>query len=152
MDWENLFGTIPSDGADGLYVFVRDGHVFLADRSRIDLGVNEAGYLGQNGIARRMSPFLAVVAAVLRPFVTILTVSTAGILKLMGVRAERSFSGPELELLTAMRDRVAEAVDVPIIHIAECVAERLVAKGVVASVTLRVSYGLACLRRMPAGV
>jgi putative hemolysin len=45
-----------------------------------------------DSIARRMAPFLAVVAAVLRPFVTLLTVSTAAVLKLMGVRDERNNS------------------------------------------------------------
>ena len=43
-------------------------------------------------IARRMAPFLAVVATALRPFVTLLTVSTAGVLRLMGVRDERNTS------------------------------------------------------------
>lgn len=45
-----------------------------------------------DAIARRMSPFLAVMATVLRPFVTLLTVSTAGVLRLMGVRDERNNS------------------------------------------------------------
>lgn len=45
-----------------------------------------------DSIARRMAPFLAVVATVLRPFVTLLTVSTAAVLKLMGVRDERNNS------------------------------------------------------------
>lgn len=43
-----------------------------------------------DAIARRMSPFLGAVATVLRPFVTLLTVSTAGVLRLMGVRDERN--------------------------------------------------------------
>lgn len=43
-----------------------------------------------DAIARRMAPFLGVVATVLRPFVTLLTVSTAGVLRLMGVRDERN--------------------------------------------------------------
>ncbi|WP_343699373.1 hemolysin family protein [Caulobacter sp.] len=45
-----------------------------------------------DAIARRMAPFLSVVATVLRPFVTLLTVSTAAVLKLMGVRDERNNS------------------------------------------------------------
>ncbi|MEY4140442.1 MAG: hypothetical protein RLZZ371_2624, partial [Pseudomonadota bacterium] len=56
VDWDNLFATVLSLGADGLYVMVRDGHVFMSDASRIDLGINEAGYLGPNGLAMRLSP------------------------------------------------------------------------------------------------
>jgi putative hemolysin len=54
-------------------------------------------------IARRMAPFLAVVATVLRPFVTLLTVSTAAVLKLMGVRDERSngITSEEVETVLA---------------------------------------------------
>lgn len=54
-------------------------------------------------IARRMSPFLALVATVLRPFVTLLTVSTAGVLRLMGVRDERntSVTSEEVEAVLA---------------------------------------------------
>ena len=56
-----------------------------------------------DAIARRMSPFLAVVATVLRPFVTVLTVSTAAILKLMGVRDERTndMTAEEVETVLA---------------------------------------------------
>jgi putative hemolysin len=56
-----------------------------------------------DAIARRMAPFLAVVATVLRPFVTILTVSTAAILKLMGVRDERTndMTAEEVETVLA---------------------------------------------------
>ncbi|MBC7667297.1 hemolysin family protein [Caulobacter sp. DWR3-1-2] len=54
-------------------------------------------------IARRMSPFLALMATVLRPFVTVLTVSTAAILKLMGVRDERTndMTAEEVETVLA---------------------------------------------------
>ena len=56
-----------------------------------------------DAIARRMAPFLAIVATVLRPFVTILTVSTAAILKLMGVRDERTndMTAEEVETVLA---------------------------------------------------
>jgi putative hemolysin len=56
-----------------------------------------------DAIARRMAPFLAIVAMVLRPFVTILTVSTAAILKLMGVRDERTndMTAEEVETVLA---------------------------------------------------
>ncbi|MDI1246293.1 MAG: FecR domain-containing protein [Rhodoferax sp.] len=56
VNWDNLFATVLSLGADGLYVLVRDGHVFMSDSSRIDLGINEAGYLGPNGLALRLAP------------------------------------------------------------------------------------------------
>ena len=56
-----------------------------------------------DAIARRMAPFLAIVAMVLRPFVTVLTVSTAAILKLMGVRDERTndMTAEEVETVLA---------------------------------------------------
>ncbi len=56
-----------------------------------------------DAIARRMSPFLAVMATVLRPFVTLLTVSTAGVLRLMGVRDERNngITSEEVETVLA---------------------------------------------------
>ncbi|KQV62599.1 MULTISPECIES: hemolysin family protein [unclassified Caulobacter] len=63
-------------------------------------------------IARRMSPFLAVVAMVLRPFVTLLTVSTAAVLKLMGVRDERA-NGVTTEEMEAV---LAEGADAGLIE------------------------------------
>lgn len=56
-----------------------------------------------DAIARRMAPFLAIVATVLRPFVTLLTVSTAAVLRLMGVRDERntSVTSEEVEAVLA---------------------------------------------------
>ncbi len=57
VDWDNLFATIAPTGADGIYVFVRDGHVFLTSGgSRVDLGVGEGGFVGADGRALRMSP------------------------------------------------------------------------------------------------
>jgi len=55
VDWDNLFASVQPSGADGLYVVVRDGHVFLLDRSRTDLGVDEAGFLGADGLSRRLA-------------------------------------------------------------------------------------------------
>jgi len=63
-------------------------------------------------IARRMSPFLAVVATVLRPFVTLLTVSTAAVLKLMGVRDERNSGITSEEVETVL----AEGADAGLIE------------------------------------
>ena len=63
-------------------------------------------------IARRMAPFLAVVATVLRPFVTLLTVSTAAVLKLMGVRDERNSGITSEEVETVL----AEGADAGLIE------------------------------------
>ncbi len=63
-------------------------------------------------IARRMAPFLAVVATVLRPFVTLLTASTAAILKLMGVRDERNSGITSEEVETVL----AEGADAGLIE------------------------------------
>lgn len=57
VDWDNLFANIAPTGADGIYVFVRDGHVFLASEgTRVDMGVGEGGFVGADGRALRMSP------------------------------------------------------------------------------------------------
>jgi len=57
VDWDNLFASIESLGQDGLYVAVRDGHVFLASGSaRIDLGAGESGFVGALGQVQRISP------------------------------------------------------------------------------------------------
>ena len=57
VDWNNLFATVEPSGNDGLYVVVREGHVFLlSGDSRIDLGVGEAGYVGREGSAQRIAP------------------------------------------------------------------------------------------------
>ncbi len=55
-------------------------------------------------VARRMAPFLALVAIVLRPFVTLLTVSTAGILKLIGVRDEHNSAITSEEVETVLSE------------------------------------------------
>jgi len=85
VDWENLFASVSPDGSDGLYVLVREGHVFLADRSRIDLGVNEAGFLGQDGLARRMSTVPGFLANDPYPLPELFSGSDAQILRLFGV-------------------------------------------------------------------
>jgi len=57
VDWDNLFASIQSLGQDGLYVAVRDGHVFLDSGGvRIDLGAGESGYVGALGQVQRLSP------------------------------------------------------------------------------------------------
>jgi hypothetical protein len=85
VDWDNLFASVSPSGADGLYVLVRDGHVFLADRSRIDLGVNEAGFLSVDGIARRMSPVPNFLANDPYPLPELFSGSDAQIFRMFGV-------------------------------------------------------------------
>lgn len=65
-----------------------------------------------DSVARVMAPFLAFVATVLRPFVTLLTASTAGILKLMGVRDERNSGITSEEVETVL----AEGADAGLIE------------------------------------
>lgn len=50
IDWQQLFGTVPGDDGQGLYVTVRDGHVFIQTANGIvDLGVGETGFVGSTG-------------------------------------------------------------------------------------------------------
>lgn len=85
VDWDNLFATVLSLGADGLYVLVRDGHVFMSDSSRIDLGINEAGYLGPNGLALRLSPVPGFLANDPYPLPELFTDLNGQIFQLFGV-------------------------------------------------------------------
>lgn len=85
VDWDNLFATVVSLGADGLYVLVRDGHVFMSDSSRIDLGINEAGYLGSNGLALRLSPVPGFLANDPYPLPELFTDLNGQIFQLFGV-------------------------------------------------------------------
>ena len=55
IDWQQLFGAIPASGEDGLYVFVRDGAVSLrTGRGVSELGIGETGFLGADGLPRRL--------------------------------------------------------------------------------------------------
>ena len=57
IDWDKLFGTQSSSGADGLYLFVRDGHVSLETAlGRVDYGAGEAGFIGADNQPRRLVP------------------------------------------------------------------------------------------------
>lgn len=57
VDWERLFGTQGYSGEEGLYLYVRDGHVSLETAAgRNDYGVGEAGYIGPDGVPRRLVP------------------------------------------------------------------------------------------------
>jgi hypothetical protein len=86
VDWDNLFSAVSPVGADGLYVFVRDGHVFiLSGNSRIDLGVGEVGYVGQDGIAQRLSPVPRFMIGDPFPMPEFFSQSNGQILQLFGV-------------------------------------------------------------------
>jgi hypothetical protein len=55
IDWENLFGTRVSATEDGLYLFMRDGHVALGTvLGRSDFGIGETGFIGVDNIPRRL--------------------------------------------------------------------------------------------------
>jgi hypothetical protein len=57
IDWDKLFGTQASSGEDGLYLFVRDGHVSLETAvGRVDYGAGEAGYIGADNQPKRLVP------------------------------------------------------------------------------------------------
>jgi hypothetical protein len=57
IDWDKLFGTQAPSGADGLYLFVRDGHVSLETAlGRVDYGAGEAGFIGADNQPRRLVP------------------------------------------------------------------------------------------------
>jgi hypothetical protein len=57
IDWDKLFGTEASSGADGLYLFVRDGHVSLETAlGRVDYGAGEAGFVGADNQPKRLVP------------------------------------------------------------------------------------------------
>ncbi|WP_342620274.1 FecR domain-containing protein [Rhodoferax sp. GW822-FHT02A01] len=57
VDWDALFGAQAYSGEDGLYLFVRDGHVFLETANgRRDFGVGEAGFVGGDNLPRRLAP------------------------------------------------------------------------------------------------
>lgn len=57
IDWDNMFAVQPSNGADGLYLLVRDGHVSLeTDAGRSDFGAGEGGFIGADNVPRRLEP------------------------------------------------------------------------------------------------
>lgn len=86
VDWDNLFASVTPTGADGLYVFVRDGHVFiLSGNSRIDLGVGETGFVGQDGQAQRLSPAPGFMTNDPYPIPEFFSLSDGQILQLFGV-------------------------------------------------------------------
>jgi hypothetical protein len=57
IDWDKLFGVQASSGADGLYLYVRDGHISLDTAAgRSDLGAGEGGFIGADNVPRLMQP------------------------------------------------------------------------------------------------
>ncbi len=85
MDWINLFETQTSTGADGLYMFVRDGHVALSTPlGRSDYGVGETGFVGADGIPRRIEPAPRFISDDPFPIPETFTQSETRILQLFG--------------------------------------------------------------------
>jgi hypothetical protein len=86
VDWDNLFATVAPSGADGIYVFVRDGHVFLTSGgSRVDLGVGEGGFVGADGRALRMSPVPGFLTSDPYPIPELFSQSERPVFQLFGV-------------------------------------------------------------------
>jgi len=86
VDWDNLFATVAPTGADGIYVYVRDGHVFLASGgSRIDMGVGEAGFVGDDGRAVRMSPVPGFLSADPYPLPELFSQTDRPVFQLFGI-------------------------------------------------------------------
>ncbi len=85
IDWNNLFGTQVSTGADGLYLFVRDGHVALATTlGRSDYGVGETGFVGADNIPRRLDSVPRFLSDDPFPIPEFFTQSDTRILQLFG--------------------------------------------------------------------
>ena len=85
MDWENLFGTRVSAIEDGLYLFVRDGHVSLsAVLARSDYGIGETGYIGADNIPRRLESVPRFISDDPFPIPELFTQSDTRILQLFG--------------------------------------------------------------------
>jgi hypothetical protein len=86
IDWDNLFATSAPTGADGLYVFVRDGHVSLGSgRGRLDLGVGEPGYVGPDGSLVRLSTIPGFISDDPYPIPELFSESDRQVFRLFGV-------------------------------------------------------------------
>lgn len=86
VDWDNLFATVAPTGADGIYVYVRDGHVFLSSGgSRVDMGVGEAGFVGADGRALRMSPVPGFLSADPYPLPELFSQTSRPVFQLFGI-------------------------------------------------------------------
>jgi hypothetical protein len=86
VDWDRLFASVAPTGADGIYVYVRDGHVFLTSGdSRVDMGVGEAGFVGANGRAVRMSPVPGFLTADPYPLPELFSQTDRPVFQLFGI-------------------------------------------------------------------
>lgn len=86
VDWDNLFATIAPTGADGIYIFVRDGHVFVTSSgSRVDLGVADGGFVGADGRALRMSPVPGFLTGDPYPIPELFSQSERSVFRLFGI-------------------------------------------------------------------
>lgn len=85
FDWDNLFATRTSTGEDGLYLFVRDGHVYLSTAlGRSDFGVGETGFVGADGRPRRLESVPRFLSDDPFPIPELFTQSDLRILQLFG--------------------------------------------------------------------
>lgn len=86
VDWGQLFASMDPAGADGLYVFVRDGHVYITSGGRtVDLGPGEAGYSGGEGQAERIQPVPLFLRLDPYPIPELFSQSDQPLLQLFGV-------------------------------------------------------------------
>ena len=85
MDWEQLFGVQASTGADGLYLFVRDGHIALETAAgRSDLGAGEGGFIGADNVPRRLQPIPRFLSDDPFPIPELFVPGSARVLQLFG--------------------------------------------------------------------
>lgn len=90
VDWNNLFASVPWSGADGVYVYLREGHVFIiSGSSRIDLGAGEAGYAGEIDETKRIEPTPNFLLGDPYPLPELVSQSDAPIFQLYGVTLGR---------------------------------------------------------------
>ncbi len=95
VNWEALFGTSLPTGEDGLYALVRDGHVFLlSSGGRVDLGPGEAGFVGGDGIPRRLDPVPRFLSDDPFPIPELFDINDPDIIQLYGV----TLGAPEQEI------------------------------------------------------
>ena len=87
IDWTNLFSSTNPSGGDGLYIGVREGHVYLLSESggRIDLGIGESGFLSLVGTVQRLSYFPGFMLNDAYPLPEALSANQIPIFQLFGV-------------------------------------------------------------------
>lgn len=86
VDWNQLFATMDPAGADGLYVYVREGHVYLrSGDSTVDMGPGEGAWSGKSGEVRRTDPMPRFLTLDPIPIPELLGQSQGPLLQLFGV-------------------------------------------------------------------